>query len=700
MDRGLSQVSWYRGLVITAGQIDSKLRPSIFKFILGGLTAVYRFVPLSVKLRIPQHLKNSVKKRFQPKIKIKRKINKDHWRLSLDRKIEEANMLLVEGRFADHKTLCQELLADPLLAKEPLFLKFAKYSFETVSHFEKLDALIEKVKGYANVREKSEPPLLLGKRIAVYTAIAGGYDVPKLPSVIDDRIDYFVFSDREVPTYGIWRFRPLSFFNDPVKTARFVKTHPHIFLSDYDIFIWVDANVCLSGNLFEILKDFIESEAQLSFFPHPHRSNVYEEAEACISLGKDDQATILRQIDKYRMTKFVHDNLGETGVLLLKSTNETKQFLNFWWSEIITGSKRDQLSFNYCIKQADLKYASLAQRPINVRSHPIFGLIPHGLDAVLGRELNSVLSQAGFSPQKEEQSFYSNRLINIERQKERSVDTVVCVHNSPEVVRECLASIERARSSEVHKLIIVDDGSHQETKQMLNAFAEDKSWVKIINNPVCLGYTKSANIGLRSSKADFIVLLNSDTVVTRNWIEKLCHVAYSAEDIGIVGPLSNAASHQSIPDVKGSKNQTAVNSLPSNLGPEDLNLLCEQWSFDSLYPRVFLIHGFCFGLKREVLEKVGYLDEVNFPRGYGEENDFCLRAMARAFTLAVATNTYIFHHKSKSFESEERVKLMKNGRQALISLHSKEKIVEAIRSTEENPLLERIRNCYNTQILE
>ena len=76
------------------------------------------------------------------------------------------------------------------------------------------------------------------------------------------------------------------------------------------------------------------------------------------------------------------------------------------------------------------------------------------------------------------------------------------------------------------------------------------------------GYTIAANIGLRASTAELVVLLNSDTVVTRGWLDALVDVALSADDIGVIGPLSNAAGHQSVP-LKREGGDWAINALPA-----------------------------------------------------------------------------------------------------------------------------------------
>ncbi|MCH9052354.1 MAG: methyltransferase domain-containing protein, partial [Proteobacteria bacterium] len=140
-----------------------------------------------------------------------------------------------------------------------------------------------------------------------------------------------------------------------------------------------------------------------------------------------------------------------------------------------------------------------------------------------------------------------------------------------------------------------------------------------------------------------------------------------------------------------SKDQTAVNDLPPGLTAEDMNRYCEQWTAAHVLPRVPLVHGFCFGVTREAIDRIGFFDEDSFPNGYGEENDFCFRAVDAGFGLVVATHTYIFHAKSKSYVGPERVELMKAGSEALRRLHGRARIQRSVRSMEENPIFVNLR---------
>ncbi|HFG1948398.1 TPA: glycosyltransferase family 2 protein, partial [Vibrio cholerae] len=208
------------------------------------------------------------------------------------------------------------------------------------------------------------------------------------------------------------------------------------------------------------------------------------------------------------------------------------------------------------------------------------------------------------------------------------------------------------------------------------------------------GYTKSANIGLKTSDADFRIILNSDTIVTQGWIKKLSALAFSHDNIGIVGPISNAAGSQSVPSIKKSdKNQTAINMLPKGYTINDMNNVAEGGLFQ--YPTIPLIHGFCIGIKRTVIDEIGFFDEVNFARYYGEENDYCLRAYKAGFDLKIATDTYIFHSKSKSIEEEERILHMSEAGRRLREIYGSQEMRDYCFQLDNNPVLVEVRDYFD-----
>ena len=270
-----------------------------------------------------------------------------------------------------------------------------------------------------------------------------------------------------------------------------------------------------------------------------------------------------------------------------------------------------------------------------------------------------------------------------------SVDVVVCVHNALAETQECLASVVESRVPEAHRLLIVNDGSDGTTTEWLRGFAEEYPHVDLIEVEEAEGYTKAANRGLRESAADWVVLLNSDTVVPAGWLEKILECGDSDPRIGIVGPLSNAASWQSVPNLhRGGR--WAVNSMPFPDSVEDTDELVD-WLSPRQFPRMPFLNGFCYAIKRKVLQSVGYLDEATFPKGYGEEDDYSIRAREEGHMLAVADHLFVYHAKSKSFGAEKRDSLSLAGQRVLKRRYGEARLLRDAKEARDNRALRRMR---------
>jgi len=249
----------------------------------------------------------------------------------------------------------------------------------------------------------------------------------------------------------------------------------------------------------------------------------------------------------------------------------------------------------------------------------------------------------------------------------RSLEIVICVHDAAEETLDCLDSVKRC-TTVPHIVTIVDDGSTGSTRAQLRSYVEGAPWMRLIEFDEQMGYTKAANAGLSAATADWLVLLNSDTIVTRGWIEGLFEVVDARPDVALVGPLSNAASWQSVPDVQDAAARWKVNSIPAGMTIDEMAALVAEMS-PRQFPEVPLLNGFCTMMRRSAVEELGFLDEVNFPQGYGEENDLCLRARKAGHRLALADHVYVYHVKSASFGSQRRNQLSKRGTERLLAKH-------------------------------
>jgi GT2 family glycosyltransferase/glycosyltransferase involved in cell wall biosynthesis len=272
-----------------------------------------------------------------------------------------------------------------------------------------------------------------------------------------------------------------------------------------------------------------------------------------------------------------------------------------------------------------------------------------------------------------------------------SVDVIVCVRDAPDDVRACLWSLLDTATRPFH-LIVVDDGSGPETAALLDDVTRREPAIELLRNPgPDHGYTRAANIGMRAATGAYAVLLNSDTVVTPRWLERIVACGESDDRIGIVGPLSNAATHQSIPAVKDDGGW-AVNELPRWLTVDALGELTAQLSSRDR-PRVPFVNGFCFAVKRSLIDSVGLFDEERFGSGYCEENDLSVRAQDAGFELAIADDAYVFHSKSRSYTPDGRQEIARRNYQLFLDKHGADRVAALLEGMAQTARLDPIRSA-------
>lgn len=234
--------------------------------------------------------------------------------------------------------------------------------------------------------------------------------------------------------------------------------------------------------------------------------------------------------------------------------------------------------------------------------------------------------------------------------RNKHVDIVIPIYNAYEDLQICVESLKKNTDLSVHRLILINDNSPDE--RIYPYLEEQKSdHILVFHNEKNQGFSANINLGMSQSSENDVLLLNSDTVVTKNWVENMLKCAYSSETIGTVTPLSNNATLCSVPIF------CEENRLPDYLTIDQAAEVVERVSFCD-YPRITVAHGFCMLVKREVIEKIGGFDAETFQRGYGEENDFCNRAEQAGYIHAMCDNVYIYHSGTKSFISKEKEKLI------------------------------------------
>lgn len=271
----------------------------------------------------------------------------------------------------------------------------------------------------------------------------------------------------------------------------------------------------------------------------------------------------------------------------------------------------------------------------------------------------------------------------------RSLDIVIPVFNAVDDTLECLASLER-HTKAPHRVVVVDDASEGSAAAQIDRFAATRPWIRVIRNAENQGYTKSANIGMSASNSEWVILLNSDTIVTPDWLEGLFEAADARPDAAMIGPVSNAASWQSVPDLYDAKGKWRINPIPEGVTIDSIAATVRSLAPRD-FPEVPLLNGFCTLIRRSALDEVGYLDEIAFPVGYGEENDLCIRVGAAGHALIIADHVYVYHKKSASFGLSRRDALSKAGTASFKAKHPEVDLRELQLRFTEIPALNTLR---------
>ena len=202
----------------------------------------------------------------------------------------------------------------------------------------------------------------------IYTCITGDYDTVKEPKFITPGWDYICFTNNPKLTSVNWRIQELPDDHglDNTRLARRVKILPHEYLKNYDLSIWVDANLTVSCDLDYFTELSLVDGNLLALMTHGQRDCIYDEGHECIKQNKDDSKVILDHLAKYEESEYPHKNgMVQTGIQIRKHNDETLIDLNeHWFKEVRDGSKRDQLSFNFVVWMLDFTRVNLFRHTV------------------------------------------------------------------------------------------------------------------------------------------------------------------------------------------------------------------------------------------------------------------------------------------------------------------------------------------------
>jgi len=225
------------------------------------------------------------------------------------------------------------------------------------------------------------------------------------------------------------------------------------------------------------------------------------------------------------------------------------------------------------------------------------------------------------------------------------IDVIIPVYKGVHETRRCIHSVLESVQRESFEVVVVNDASPDpEIVTWLEGLAAIGS-VTLLRNDANNGFVQSVNRGMSLHPDRDVVLLNSDTEVANDWLDRLADIASSAPDIGTATPFSNNATICTYPFPGW------TGGLPGGLGLAALDRLFARVNAHRTVDLPTAV-GFCMYIRRTCLQQVGLFDAERFGRGYGEENDFCLRAARTGWRNVLAADVFVFHEGAVSFSGE------------------------------------------------
>lgn len=238
-------------------------------------------------------------------------------------------------------------------------------------------------------------------------------------------------------------------------------------------------------------------------------------------------------------------------------------------------------------------------------------------------------------------------LVPVNHEGPVAVDVIVPVYRGyAETLRCIYAALANPQRTAFELVVINDAGPDVRLNTALSELAE-RGLFRYLENNRNLGFVSTVNRGMRLHRGRDVVLLNADAEPFGDWLDRLRACAYRSERVASVTPLSNNATICSYPRF----NQDNPQAL--ELGGRDLDAIAARANAGVSVPAPTGV-GFCLFIRRAALDAFGLFDEESFGLGYGEENDFCQRAIAGGWQNLIAADTYVWHWGSTSFAATRR----------------------------------------------
>jgi GT2 family glycosyltransferase len=240
----------------------------------------------------------------------------------------------------------------------------------------------------------------------------------------------------------------------------------------------------------------------------------------------------------------------------------------------------------------------------------------------------------------------------------RPVAIVVPVYRELALVRACLDSVRAslALNRTPASIVVVDDASPEPALSNWLDTQAAAGHITLLRNPCNLGFIETVNRGMRVLPGHDVLLLNADTQVHGDWIDRLASALYAQADVAAVTPWTNNGEISSFPVMSQAAPAPDTREL-ALLDGAAAALRAAPGGVDVELPSCC---GFTMLIRRQVLDAIGMLDGTALVRGYGEEVDWCMRARAAGWRHLQATGVFVAHAGTVSFRAEKTLRVAQN----------------------------------------
>ena len=234
----------------------------------------------------------------------------------------------------------------------------------------------------------------------------------------------------------------------------------------------------------------------------------------------------------------------------------------------------------------------------------------------------------------------------------KKASIIVLNYNGKRYIKDCLDSVLK-QSYPNYEIIVVDNNSSDNSISIIEKYSK----AKLIKNKENFGFSKGNNIGIKSANGDYIILLNMDTVVNRDWLKELIKIAETENNIGICQSKILLFDDRSRINTTGNIIHYLGFGYCGECGKKDYQMDVREITYAS---------GASMLIKKHILDKIGYFDESLFM--YQEDLDFGWRARLFGYKIVLAPKSIVYHkykvdkNKNKMYYAERNrlIVLLKN----------------------------------------